>query len=68
MPLCISVNLDPSRRFSTVVARRLPTYRYSGIPPRIGSPVAANLDPNDMSAYPARIGAISSGTAFGSYW
>ena len=38
------------------------------MPPPSGSPMPANREPNVMSASPARIGAIRSGTAFGSYW
>jgi hypothetical protein len=67
-PLCMSVKREPSMRFSSVVVTRLPRKRYIGMPPPRGSPSPAKRDPNVMSACPARIGAIRSGTAFGSYW
>ncbi len=68
IPLCMSVNRVPSIRFCAEVVTRLPRYRYRGMPPPSGSPMPANREPNVMSASPARIGAIRSGTAFGSYW
>ena len=68
MPLCMSVKREPSMRFSSVVVSRLPRKRYIGIPPPSGSLSPAKRDPNVMSAWPARMGATSRGTAFGSYW
>jgi hypothetical protein len=57
-----------SSAFCIVVSARLPTYLYSGMPPRNAPKAVIIRLPNTASAQRSRSGVSSRGISSGAYW